>query len=122
MDPMGGFEAGFVLFQTIFYVVLAVVIAGFVATIVKRASQRARDDSAPEVSARAAVVDKRIATSGGGERLVVQNHFISFEQPGGERFELEVPAGEYGLLVVGDRGTVSMKGSRYLGFAREILR
>ena len=53
---------------------------------------------------------------------MTQRHYISFEHPGGERFEMEVPAGEYGLLVVGDRGTVTMKGTQYRGFAREIMR
>ena len=35
---------------------------------------------------------------------------------------LEVPPNEYGFLVPGDRGSVTMKGTQYLGFAREILR
>ena len=47
---------------------------------------------------------------------------MTFEQSGGERFELEVPENEYGLLVVGDSGTVTMKGTRHLGFQRELLR
>lgn len=82
----------------------------------------------------ASIVDKRVETSGGGTSMmnsdtmmtssnpVHQTHFVTFQQSGGERFELEVPASEYGLLVVGDQGTVSMKGTRYLGFARELLR
>ena len=74
------------------------------------------------MSAAAQIVDKRIETHGGGETTVSQRHFVAFEQPSGERFELEVPASEYGLLVVGDRGTVNMKGTQYLGFAREIMR
>ena len=51
-----------------------------------------------------------------------EEHFVTFEQPGGERFEMKVPASDYGLLVVGDQGTVTMKGTRYLGFQRELMR
>jgi hypothetical protein len=54
--------------------------------------------------------------------MVSQQYFVSFEQPSGERFELEVPESEYGLLAVGDNGTVAMKGTRYLGFSRELMR
>ena len=70
----------------------------------------------------AIVVDKRIELTGGGETAVGQHHFVSFEQPGGEHFELEVPAAEFGLLVAGDRGSVTMKGTQYLAFARELMR
>ncbi len=122
MGPMGGFEGMFILVQMLFLVVFALVVIGIVVAITRGAAQRGRDNAAPEVSAAAAVVDKRIETSGGGETMVTQRHYVAFEQPGSERFELEVPAREYGLLVVGDRGTVTMRGSRYLGFAREILR
>lgn len=112
----------FMLAMILFFVVFALAVIGVVVAISRGAAQRGRDNVAPEVSAAAAVVDKRLETSGGGERMITQSHYVAFEQADGTRFELEVPPGEYGLLVVGDRGTVTMKGSRYLGFAREILR
>jgi len=118
MEPPLFFVIFFVLFFAVFLTVLGLIIFG----IVKAARQAARNQASPEVTAVAAIVDKRIETSGGGDTSVTQTHFVSFQQPSGERFELEVPAPEYGLLVVGDRGTVSMKGTRYLGFAREIMR
>ena len=119
---MGPSFAFFGVFMVLFFVVFAVVLGTIVLAVVKSFRQSARNQASPEVSAVAAIVDKRIETSGGGESTVTQRHYISFEQPGGERFELEVPAGEYGLLVVGDRGTVTMKGTQYRGFAREIMR
>lgn len=120
MDP--GFDSMFSLMQGFFVLFFLVVVGGIGFTIWKNVRTTVGDAAAPEVSAVARVVDKRIETSGGGEHAVVQHHFVSFEQPGGERFELAVPATEYGLLVAGDQGTVTMKGTRYLGFAREILR
>jgi hypothetical protein len=123
MDPdFSSFDRTFQMMQGLIVVVFVVVIAVFIFALVKRAGQYSRNQAAPEVSAVAAIVDKRIETSGGGDTMVRQTHFISFQQPSGERFELEVPASEYGLLVVGDQGTVSMKGTRYLGFAREVMR
>ncbi len=101
---------------------IALVIVAIIVAITKGARLKAANNAAPEVSAAATVVDKRIETRGGGDMAVSQHHFVSFEQPGGERFELEVPANEFGLLVAGDRGSVTMKGTQYLAFARELMR
>ena len=138
----GGFDATFQLMQGLFVVMFVLVIGIFIANAVQGARRRAKDNAAPEVTAAARIVDKRVELSGGGTthtpgimnsdgtfgpstssyRPVTQSHYVTFEQSGGERFELEVPGREYGLLVVGDAGSVTMKGSRYLGFQREILR
>jgi outer membrane lipoprotein-sorting protein len=122
MDGFGGFAAIPMLMQVFFFVLLLVVVGVIVFAIVKGAGQAAANNAAPEVSAVATVVDKRIETSGGGDMTVSQHHFVTFEQPGGERFELVAPAAEFGLLVVGDRGSVTMKGTQYLAFARELMR
>lgn len=122
MDSFGGLDATFAL-VTGFAVLFILFVAGAVLfAIVKGVRQTATNNAAPEVSAAAQIVDKRIETRGGGDNSVSQHHFVSFEQPGGERFELEVPGTEYGLLVAGDRGSVTMRGTQYLGFAREVLR
>jgi outer membrane lipoprotein-sorting protein len=122
MDPFGGFGVMFTLVPVFVMVVFAAVIVAIIFAVVKNAGRAAANNAAPEVSAVATVVDKRIETSGGGDMSVTQHHFVTFEQPGGERFELEAPAAEFGLLVVGDRGSVTMKGTQYLGFARELMR
>jgi len=137
---MGGFESGFAMMQGIFFLFFIVVAALIIFTIVKSVGQKVKNAQSPEVSAVAEIRDKRIETSGGGTSMigtgmndvgpglhtsaspVYQQHYVTFEQADGTRFELEVPASEYGLLVVGDRGSVSMKGTQYLGFSREILR
>ncbi len=122
MDPFGGVSMEFRLFGGFVVLFITVVVALIISAVVKASRQSALNRAAPEVSAAAVVVDKRIETRGGGDMPVSQHHFVSFEQPGGERFELEVPANEFGLLVAGDRGSVTMKGTQYLGFARELLR
>ena len=119
MDSFGGMFMIVFGFAILF---IAVVVGLIIFAIVKGAQRAAANNAAPEVSAAAIVVDKRIETAGGGESAVRQHHFVSFEQPGGERFELELPAAEFGLLVAGDRGMVTMKGTQYLAFARELMR
>ncbi len=143
MGPdFGGFDTTFQLMQGLFVVVFIIVVGGFVVTFARGLQQRARDNAAPEVAASARVVDKRAEVSGGGtthhaglpdangmigpprvsSSPISRTDYVTFEQSSGARFELQVPEHEYGLLVVGDSGTVTMKGSRYLGFQREILR
>ena len=122
MVGFSAFGLGMSLIEIAFFVVFALIVVVIVAAIVKGVSANAKNQAAPQVSAEARVVAKRIETRGGGETMVSQSHFVTFEQVGGERFELEVPASEFGMLVEGDRGSVSMKGSRYLGFSRELMR
>jgi len=144
--PFPGFDSHvdsmFTLMQGFMWLFFAVVIGMIILGIVKSVVPKIKNAQSPEVSAAAEVRDKRIETSGGGTSMIGtgmngvgsdsgfmtsnnpihQQHYVTFEQADGTRFELEVPASEYGLLSVGDRGTVSMKGTQYLGFSREILR
>jgi hypothetical protein len=121
-DLFGSIGFGFGLFTVVFAILFLSIIGLFIYAIVKQARKTAQNNAAPEVTALAAVVAKRIETSGGGESTVRQQHFVTFEQSGGERFELEVEPTQYGLLVEGDRGSVNMKGTQFLGFSRELMR
>lgn len=119
---MGVFGIAMTLFTALFLVAFVAVVVAVIVGATKQARSAVKNRNAPEVSAVARVLAKRIETSGGGDRLITQRHFVTFEQPGGERFELEIDAADYGMLVEGDQGTVAMKGNRYLGFTRELLR
>lgn len=46
------------------------------------------------------------------------NYYVTFEVESGDRMELELRGHEYGLLVEGDKGTLTFQGTRYLGFER----
>jgi len=152
MDPGSGFDPGsgpfpgshfdsMLLMMQIFMGLFFVVVIGMIILgIVKGVMPKIKNAQSPEVSAAAEIKEKRIELSGGGTSTIGtgmndvgpgmhtssapihQQHYVTFEQADGTRFELEVPASEYGLLSVGDRGSVSMKGTQYLGFSREILR
>ncbi|KAF6637487.1 DUF2500 domain-containing protein [Paenibacillus sp. EKM208P] len=43
---------------------------------------------------------------------------ITFEFDGGERMELEVKDTVFGMIVIGDRGELQYKGTRFLEFVR----
>lgn len=111
-----------VLFSVVFSVVVVVILGAVVAALIGGARRSLRDQASPQVTAEARVMDKRTEVTGGGETLTRQTYYVTFQFPDGGRLELGVPAAESGLLVVGDRGSLSWQGSRYLGFAREILR
>ena len=46
-------------------------------------------------------------------------YYITFEVESGDRFELQVPEYEYGLMIVGDTGELFFQGTRFLSFTRK---
>jgi hypothetical protein len=92
-----------------------------VLAIVRVARRWSRDRSAQELQAEARVVDKRTQLANSGA-AAEQRYYVTFQFPTGGRLELEVPPSESGMLVVGDAGRLDWRGTRYLGFAREVLR
>jgi hypothetical protein len=130
--------------MTIFVVLFFVAFFAILFLIFKQtfsvSRERTRQAAAPEVQAQARVVDKRVETLGpgnAGSALLASPNLVrvpmgdtsayqvcrvTFEQAGGERFELSVPPDQYGLIVEGDSGTVTMKGGDLLSFSRELMR
>ena len=47
------------------------------------------------------------------------DYYVTFEVASGDDMELEVSGNEYGMLVEEDKGDLSFKGTRYLGFERK---
>lgn len=106
-----------------FIVVVGVIVVVNVAkTFARAARNNSPRVSGPRQSAEAVVVDKRTQLTGGGETSSWQHYYVTFQLTDGNRVELEVPATESGMLVVGDQGTLDWQGLRYLGFARQIMR
>lgn len=93
-----------------------------VISMLRVARRHSRNRSVPHRDAEARVVDKRSQVTGGGQSPAEQLYFVTFQFPDGNRRELRVPASESGLLVVGDEGRLTWRGTDYLGFDREILR
>lgn len=78
-----------------------------------------RNNASPVESVTAAVVAKRTDTSGGmNGRRVWTEYYVTFELDDGSRREFWVDGSEFGVLVEGDRGTLTYQGTRYKGFDR----
>lgn len=137
---MGGMGVLFAVFVTLFFLAFFGILATIIYRSVTVRRGRVALEAAPEVQAWARVVGKRVeAIAPGttdtsvlaspslervsmGDDALYQLHRITFEQSSGTRFELSVPASQYGLIVEGDSGTVTMKGTELLAFQRETLR
>lgn len=114
-----------IAFAIIFMLAAAViVVVGIIIAIAVTRSARAtaQDRNAPRLRAEATVVDKRSEITGGGESRARQHYFVTFQFPDGNRTELALTGPESGMLTPGDTGVVEWQGTRYVGFAREILR
>jgi hypothetical protein len=95
-------------------------IAGFIAySIAKTLKIWMTNNASPLQSRVASAVTKRSEVWGGrGHASTNTSYYVTFEFQDGSRMELEVKAKAYGLIVEGDRGELSYKGSRFRGFVR----
>jgi hypothetical protein len=82
-------------------------------------AQWSRNNASPVESVPAKVVAKRTDTSGGmNGRRVWTEYYVTFELEDGQRKEFWVDGEDFGVLVEGDRGTLTYQGTRYKGFQR----
>lgn len=106
-------------FLTFFYITFFLVFGIIIYNLLQGVIEWDRNNKSPEISAEAKIVDKRCHTTH-HRNASSSSYYVTFEFPNGERTELRVPRGEYGLLVEGDVGVLSYKGTRYLSFERRI--
>ena len=104
--------------------IMSILVLGLFAFIlVKNIGQYIQNKNSPRLSVHARVVDMRRKTHhhhAGGHHHHSHSYHVTFEVEGGDRMELRVSRGEYGLLAVGDSGTLTFQGTRYLGFERSV--
>lgn len=81
-------------------------------------AQWSRNNASPVESVPAKVVAKRTDTSGRMSGGRVWTEYVTFEFDDGERREFWVNCEDFGVLVEGDRGTLTHQGTRYKGFER----
>ncbi|MBQ3192281.1 MAG: DUF2500 domain-containing protein [Oscillospiraceae bacterium] len=89
--------------------------------LVQSIRQWNRDNQAPRLTVDAAVVGKREdhRRRRNGNRTSHRTcYYVTFQVDSGDRMELELEGGQYGLLVEGDRGKLTFQGSRFLSFQR----
>lgn len=86
--------------------------------VFKSVMEWGKNNRSPRLSVHARVADKRSHARHVNHGHVT-SYYVTFEFESGDRAELNVTRDEFGLLVVGDEGTLSFQGTRYLGFVRE---
>ncbi len=123
-----GFSIVETLFPLVFLLMFGFALYTLISSIAARAQEKRKNDASPRLTVPASVVTKRAqvgtthhhnaATNTGGTYYNTK-YFATFQFESGDRLELSVSPGEYGMLVEGDRGQLSFQGTRYLGFARK---
>lgn len=93
----------------------------FFCIIAKSIGQWIENENAPILTVVATIVDMRRKTHhhhSNGHHHHSHTYHVTFELDKGQRMELCVKRGEYNELTIGDRGTLTHQGTRYLGFKR----
>lgn len=116
------------IFPLVFLLMFGFALYTLISSIAARAQEKRKNDASPRLTVPASVVTKRAqvgtthhhnaATNTGGTYYNTK-YFATFQFESGDRLELSVSPGEYGMLVEGDRGQLSFQGTRYLGFVRQ---
>lgn len=116
------------LFPIFFLLVFGYILYTLISSAAARARENRKNDASPRLTVPASVVAKRTqvgatyhhnAATNTGDTYYNTKYFVTFQFESGDRTELPVSPGEYGMLVEGDRGRLSFQGTRYLGFARQ---
>ena len=95
------------------------VTVGFGIVFSKMISTGRSNKAAPRLRVRAKVLAKRTRIAGARNSGHVRNVcYATFEVEGGDRVELLIPWERYGLLIEGDRGYLTFKGTNFVSFER----
>lgn len=118
---------GFVLFRIMFTLVFVLVLGMFLVFAVKGIAQWNQNNHSPRLTVPATIVAKRTnvtrhhhgGAGGHHHHHTSTSYYVTFQFGGGDRMELLVSGSEYGMLMEGDQGDLSFRGTRYLGFERK---
>lgn len=114
----------FPMFELLFPVFFLFVMGLMAAVVIRGLKEWNHNNHSPRLEVEAQVVTKRVNTTHHHDASnMAMSHtdtvyYVTFQVKSGDRMELHVPGSEYGMLVEGDRGTLSFQGTRYLGFER----
>ena len=123
----GGFDLFSTLVPIFFGIVFAFLIGMMIATLVRVAKEKRKNDASPRLSVPATVTSKRTNVShhhhhGSNDHMdyttTDTTYYATFQVESGDRMELRMSGRDYGMLFEGDRGTLHFQGTRYLGFDR----
>ena len=121
--PFHHFES---IFLTLFSLAFALIFIMIIVQLIRSIGRWSKNNASPRLTVDALVITKRAevhshhhaGANGAGHTGSSTSYFVTFQVASGDRMELEVKGGEYGLLAEGDQGRLSFQGTRYLGFER----
>ena len=114
------FAGGFGFVSIFITVIFFFVIGSFIFIAIKGISTWSKNNQSPVLTVPAQVVAKRTKTSGGsGNSSASTWYYVTFEVQSGDRMELGVSGGEFGMLAEEDLGMLTFQGTRYKGFERK---
>lgn len=107
-------------FIAIMGVVFFISVVAFIVFVIARSvSEWSANNNSPVETLNAVVVAKRTQVSGGGNDTMASTYYyVTFELESGERIELRAKANQYGMIAEGDRGVLTLQGTRFLDFER----
>lgn len=112
--------AGVMFFFTciVFFLAFAVLVA----RIIRSVAQWNKNNHSPRLIVSASVVAKRSRITHHHDENDMESahtsYYVTFEVESGDRIEFHVSGSEYGMLVEGDHGQLTFRGTRYLDFRR----
>ncbi|MNM86227.1 hypothetical protein D3C76_62250 [compost metagenome] len=110
------------LFVKVIAAVLLIFVVGSLLFVVIKGLYVWLSNNAAEVLQRSCrIIDKRIDMWGSGNHSnLSSNYYITFEFEDSSRIELYVTHSYYGIISVGDRGTLTYQGTRFKDFDRRV--
>ena len=120
---MFSFGFGFELFSVFFTIMFVFVIGMFIFIFAKGIKEWNTNNHSPRLTVDATVIAKRTNVSrhhhaNGTGHHASTTYYVTFQVESGDRMELRMSGGEYGLMIEGDRGKLSFQGTRFLSFDR----
>jgi hypothetical protein len=98
---------GFILFLGVFIFILS-----------KNIKEWHKNNNSPRLTVNAMIVAKRRSSHHHHNGGTTHSYHVTFQFESGDRLEMRVPRGEFGVLVEGDRGNLTLQGTRYISFER----
>lgn len=109
------FEGRTSLSDIIFTIVPLLIFGVIILIIVTAIFRFLKNSTSPQITAIATVSDKRTEVRGDHS---YSYYYVTFEYESGDRQEFQVKSSDFGLISIGDVGTLKFQGTRYLGFER----
>ena len=111
----------FSVFPIIFGVMFIFVFGMIIMTFARSMRREHQNNYAPRLTVVATVVAKRNQVGvhhHDHHRHTSTRYFVTFQVESGDRMELQLDGNEYGLLIEGDCGNLTIQGTRFLKFER----